>query len=111
MLENPEPVPHETLVKDLNSVVKEGLQARVQHPRGPTAFNVCQHYLKTAWQNADAEEKKYLPLVQKRIEQGSLSENIRAALARRAQKTDFRESVIDVYSSLIKRLINNQPYP
>ena len=54
---------HELLVRDFNAVIKDGLNAKVKSPHGKTARQVCQHYLKIADANADADEKKYLPLV------------------------------------------------
>jgi gamma-glutamyl:cysteine ligase YbdK (ATP-grasp superfamily) len=106
----PDFLPHAILVKDFNSVMRMGLDAPVEHPNGQTARQVCQQYLKIACKNATEEEKKYLPIVQKRIEQGNLSEIIRERVKQRAQKTDFREAVVSVYSMLIKSLVNNQPY-
>jgi hypothetical protein len=103
-------LPHEILVKDFNSVIKMGLDAKVAHPNGQTARQVCQQFLKIAWENATEEEKKYLPIIQKRIECGSLSEIIRERVQRKAQKTDFREAIINIYSRLIKNLTDNQPY-
>jgi gamma-glutamyl:cysteine ligase YbdK (ATP-grasp superfamily) len=103
-------LPHEILVKDFNSVIRMGLDAEVAHPNGQTARQVCQQFLKIAWENATKEEKKYLSIIQKRIERGNLSEIIRERVQRKAQKTDFKEAVINVYSMLIKSLIDNQPY-
>jgi gamma-glutamyl:cysteine ligase YbdK (ATP-grasp superfamily) len=101
---------HEILVKDFNSVMRMGLDAKVAHPNGQTARQVCQQFLKIAWKNATEEEKKYLPIIQKRLEHGNLSEIIRKKVQEKAQKTDFKEAVINVYSTLIKSLIGNQPY-
>jgi len=103
-------LPHEILVKDFNSVVTEGLNAKVLHPRGQTAHRVCQRLFRIAWENATEQEKKYLPIIQKRIEHGNLSEIIRGRVLRKAQKTGFREAVINVYSRLIKNLMGNEPY-
>jgi len=103
-------LPHEILVKDFNSVIRMGLDAKVAHPNGQTARQVCQQFLKIAWENATEEEKKYLPIIQKRVEHGNLSEIIRERVQQKAQKTDFKEAVINVYSMLIKSLIDNQPY-
>jgi gamma-glutamyl:cysteine ligase YbdK (ATP-grasp superfamily) len=108
--ERPDLLPHEILVKDFNAIIKNGLRAKVQHPHGPTARQVCQYLLAIALESASEEEKKYLPLVQKRIEEGSLSEIVCERVQRKAQKTDFREAVISVYLRLIKNLIDNQPY-
>jgi hypothetical protein len=110
MRETVEFLPHEILVKDFNSVVVDGLNAKVLHPHGSTARKVCQYFFKIAWENATEEEKKYLPIIQKRIECGSLSEIIRERILRKAQKTDFREAIINIYSRLIKNLADNQPY-
>jgi gamma-glutamyl:cysteine ligase YbdK (ATP-grasp superfamily) len=101
---------HDLLVKDFNLVVKEGLNAQVANPNGKTARQVCQHYWDLAREYADEEEKKYLWLIQKRLENGNLSELIRNRVLRRAEKTDFHQAVINVYSTLIKCLSDNEPY-
>ncbi len=103
-------LPHEVLVKDFNAVIKDGLNAEVSNPHGKTARQVCQYFLKLALEYATEDEKKYLWLVKKRIEEGSLSERICANVSRRAEKTDFHEAIIDVYSTLIKCLSNNEIY-
>jgi len=102
--------PHKVLVKDFNSIIKTGLKANVTHSKGHTARQVCQHLLRIAIENATKEEKKYLPIIQRRIEESSLSDVIRDRVQRRAQKTDFAEAVFIVYSNLIKSLIDNEPY-
>ncbi|MCL4430029.1 MAG: glutamate-cysteine ligase family protein [Chloroflexi bacterium] len=107
---NADLLPHTILVRDFNVVVKDGLNANVLSPHGKTARQVCQHYLRIATEHADEAEKKYLWLVKRRIEEGSLSDLIRANVLKRAQKTDFHEAVVDVYSTLIKCLSDNQPY-
>jgi len=103
-------LPHEILVKDFNSVIRMGLNAKIMHPKGQIARHIYEHFLKIAWENATEEEKKYIPIVQKRVECGNLSEIIKDRVWRKAQKTDFREAVVNVYSRLIKSLIDNQPY-
>jgi len=108
--EEAELLPHKSLVRDFNSVIMNGLKAKVLHPHGKTAREVCNYFLKIAWDNASEEEKKYLPIIQKRVEYGNLSEIIRERVQKKAQKTDFKEAVINVYSSLVKSLRINQPY-
>ncbi len=103
-------LPHELLVSDFNSTLTSGLDAKVLNPHGPTARQVCQYLFDLAWANADKEEKKYLPIVQKRIESGNLSELIRERVLKKAQKTDLKEAILSVYSTLIKCLADNQPY-
>ena len=110
MHEKPKLLPHEILVKDFNSIVENGLSAKVVHPRGLTARQVCQHFFRIAWENATEEEKKYLPIIQKRIEAGNLSEIIKERIQRKAQKTSFKEALITIYSKLIKSLADNEPY-
>ena len=102
---NAELLPHDVLVKDFNAVIKDGLNAEVSSPHGKTARQVCQHYLKLAMEHADEDEKKYLWLVKKRIEEGSLSELIRANVLRRARKQ------ISIKQSLmfIQRLLSASP--
>jgi gamma-glutamyl:cysteine ligase YbdK (ATP-grasp superfamily) len=103
-------LPHLTLVNDFNAVIADGLDAAVQNPHGPTARHVCQRLYEVAWANADAEERKYLRLVQKRIEGGNLSDVIRQDVVKKAQRTTLMEAIRNVYSKLIKCLATNQPY-
>ena len=108
--ETAELLPHKLLTRHFNSIVKEGLNARIQNSRGQTARQICQSLLQTASQNASDEEKKYLSLVQKRIETGNLSEILRERILKRSQKTDLKEAIVDVYSKLAESLIDNQPF-
>jgi hypothetical protein len=108
--DNAELLPHELLVRDFNAVIKDGLNTKVASSNGKTARQVCQHYLKIATQNADTDEKKYLPLVKRRIEEGNLSDLIRTRVQRRAEKTVYHEAIVDVYSTLINCLRNNEPF-
>jgi gamma-glutamyl:cysteine ligase YbdK (ATP-grasp superfamily) len=110
MTEQAELVCHDILVSDFNSVVSEGLDAVVLHPAGKTARDVCRYFLKLAFENADEEEKRYLWLIKKRIDEGNLSNIIRERVTRRAQKTSFVEAVRSVYSTLIKCLVDNQSF-
>jgi gamma-glutamyl:cysteine ligase YbdK (ATP-grasp superfamily) len=107
---NVELLSHEVLVKDFNNIIRCGLNAEVLNPRGKTARQVCRIYLRIAMEHATEDEKKYLWLVKKRIEEGSLSELIHERVLRRAQKTSLDQSIMDVYSTLIKCLMDNQPY-
>jgi gamma-glutamyl:cysteine ligase YbdK (ATP-grasp superfamily) len=103
-------LPHELLVKDFNRIIKEGLNAQVSNPRGKIARQVCQYYLKLASEYAKEDEKKYLWIIKKRIENGNLSEIIQNRVLKRAEKTDFHEAIVNVYSTLIKCLSDNEPY-
>ncbi|MGD0979147.1 MAG: glutamate-cysteine ligase family protein [Candidatus Bathyarchaeia archaeon] len=105
--ENLHLLPHEVLVNDLNSIVAEGLNAR---PSGRSARAVCESLYAVAWKNASQQERKYLPIVRKRIDNGSLSEIIRERVKKKTQKTDFGEAVITVYSKLAESLMDNRPY-
>ncbi len=91
-------------------VIKDGLNAQVSNPHGKTARQVCQYYLNLAFDYATEDEKKYLWIIKKRVENGSLSEIIRDRVLRRANKTDFHEAVINVYLTLIRSLSDNEPY-
>jgi gamma-glutamyl:cysteine ligase YbdK (ATP-grasp superfamily) len=110
MEEKIELLSHRTLVEDFNAVVTNGLNAKVRHPHGRTAREVCVWLLKRAEIHASEEEAKCLPLVRKRVDEGSLSEILRERICRKAQRTDLKEAVVSVYSSLIKSLIDNEPY-
>jgi gamma-glutamyl:cysteine ligase YbdK (ATP-grasp superfamily) len=103
-------LPHSLLIKDFNSIIAKGLNARTEHPKGKNARQVCEHFFEIARENASSEERKYLPVVKKRIECGSLSEIIRERVERKAEKTDLKEAIVCVYSKLMKNLIDNEPY-
>ena len=103
-------LPHQILTNDFASVVADGLGAKLQNPHGRTARKVSLSLLKIAFENASEEEKKYLPLIQKRITKGNLSEIVRERVQVRGQKTDLREAILNVYSNLAESLIDNQPY-
>lgn len=108
--ENAETLPHETLVKDFQSIMKAGLNAKTMYPYGQTARQVCRHLYETAWENASEEEKEYLSIIERRIENGNLSETILENVRKRAGKTDLKEAILHVYLSLTKSLRDNQPY-
>ncbi len=103
-------LPHEVLVKDFDAVIKDGLNAKTSSPNGSTAKQICQGYLSLAEKYADDDEKKYLWLIKRRIEEGSLSEVIRKKVRQQAEKTDFHQAIHAVYSTLINCLNTNQPY-
>jgi gamma-glutamyl:cysteine ligase YbdK (ATP-grasp superfamily) len=108
--ERVEPLPYQLLISDFNSVIAKGLNAKVLHPKGKTARQVCQYLFNLASENAEETEKKYLWIVKKRIENGNLSELIRERVIKKAQRTDLKEAILNVYSTLIKCLADNQPY-
>jgi len=100
----------DVLVEDLNAVIESGLEARVLHPKGPSARDVCKYLLRVALENASVEERSYLPLIKKRIEEGSLSNLIRRDIMKKAQKTDLEEAMLSVYLKLVEHLIKNEMY-
>ncbi|MEM3652633.1 MAG: glutamate-cysteine ligase family protein [Nitrososphaerales archaeon] len=110
MREDVQLMPIATLIEDFKSVVRFGLNAEVSHPLGPTSRDVCKHLLQIAWRNATHEEKGYLHVIERRLEEGNLSEVIKRRVYARAQKTDFGEAVVDVYSNLSESLVDNEPY-
>jgi len=103
-------LPHNVLVKDFKAIVKDGLKAKVSNPTGPTAKQILEKYLVLAQKYANEDEKQYLWLIKRRIEEGSLSEIIKRKVKLRAQKTDLHEAIKNTYSMLINCLLNNEPY-
>jgi len=103
-------LPHEILVENLNQIVRDGLDAYVQHPKGKTARQVCHHLLEIASKNATWEEKKYLHIVRQRIDKGNLSDIILKEVAKKVQKTDFAEAILNVYTTLADCLEKNKVY-
>ena len=108
--QDPEFLPHTVLVQNLNAIMMNGLSASVHHPHGETARRVCEYYYNIALRNATADEEKYLPIIQRRIERGNLSEILRERVEKKSQRTDLREAIIDTYSELAESLARNQPY-
>jgi gamma-glutamyl:cysteine ligase YbdK (ATP-grasp superfamily) len=103
-------IPRQHLIQDLNAVMQQGLQARVHHPYGPTAKQVCRRLLHIATNHATAEEKQYLSSVRRRIEEGNLANLLRRDIENKAQKTTMHEAILTIYSRLIKHLQRNEMY-
>jgi hypothetical protein len=103
-------LPHDLLVRDFRSVAKNGLEAKVLHPKGPTARDVCRHLLKITHSNSSDEEKAYLPIVRRRIEEGNLSKTIAERVRQRSQKTGTHEAIVRTYQDLTRSLIDNRPF-
>jgi gamma-glutamyl:cysteine ligase YbdK (ATP-grasp superfamily) len=99
---------HPTLVQNFRQVLRKGLQAHVQHPKGKTAGEVCGHLLQTALSNATDEERKYLPIIKQRIEGGNLSNIILRNVAKKTQRTDLKEAIFTTYSRLADTLEKNE---
>jgi phosphoenolpyruvate synthase/pyruvate phosphate dikinase len=103
-------LPHAVLVKDLHAIMMKGLGVPVHHPLGATARQVCRYFHDVALKNATEEEKKYLPIILRRIERGNLSEILRQRILDKSRREDFREAIIDIYSELVESLTQNRPY-
>jgi gamma-glutamyl:cysteine ligase YbdK (ATP-grasp superfamily) len=103
-------LPHKTLVSNFHQVIKKGLEARVNHPLGSTARQVCRAMYEIAFRNAEEDEKRFLGLVKRRIEDGSLSELILKEVNRRMQRTSFKEATLSIYSILVHSLEENRPW-
>jgi hypothetical protein len=103
-------LPHSLLVKDFNAIIKNGLNARISHPKASTARKICRHLLNIAYKNASNEERRYLQIVKKRIEDGNLSETITEHIRRRSQRTDLKEAILSIYSRLTEKLRKNEIY-
>ncbi len=103
-------LPHDVLVNDLSAVIKSGLDAQVRHPAGSTAREVCCHLYRIAEESASPEERRYLWIIKRRIEEGNLSNLVLRAVAKKAQRTDLEEAILNVYSSLTENLRENKVY-
>jgi gamma-glutamyl:cysteine ligase YbdK (ATP-grasp superfamily) len=105
-----EPILHAVSVKNLQAVIRQGLDAQVKHLKGETARQVCKHLLIIAEKNASREEKRYLGTVKRRITEGSLSDQILKQVSKKTLKTDLNEAIFSVYSSLADCLEQNRVY-
>ena len=99
---------HSLLVEDLNVIIREGLRARIHHPKFRSARDVCCYFYDIAFENASGEEKKYLWIIKKRIEKGNLSEIITERVKRRMQKTDLAEAIFSTYTKMAEKLLKNE---
>jgi len=103
-------LPLKILIGDYKTVIRGGLDAEVQHPRGPTARDVCRHLYKIAEKNSDQEEKEYLQIAKKIIEEGNLSDRIIRNIEKNRQRTDIEEAILKIYLELSSCLEKNQIY-
>jgi hypothetical protein len=103
-------LPHSLLVTDLHAIMRDGLNAKVNHPKSSTARGVCRYLLDIAYKNAFPEERSYLPIIKKRIDGGNLSEKIAEHIRRRSQRTDLKEAILNIYSQLAVKLKRNEIY-
>ncbi len=103
-------LPHELLVKDFKSVIRDGLDAKVLYPDAQTARDVCLRFYDIAEKNATEDEGKYLWLVRKKIDRGSLSNLIARDVTKKSGRTSFEEAVRSVYLRLTENLRENKPY-
>jgi len=101
---------HAVLLADFHRVMRKGLRAEVQHPRGKTAKEVLRCILQIALRNATNEERDYLPMINTRIEHGNLSDLILRKVVEKAQKTELEEAILAIYSKMANCLEKNQPY-
>jgi len=102
--------PHQVLVENLGAVIRNGLDAEVSHPKGATAREVCRYLLEVAEREASKEDRQFLWVVKKRIEEGSLSNLILRNVTKRMQKTSLEEATLGVYTALTKCLEDNKVY-
>ncbi|HEX6558010.1 MAG TPA: glutamate-cysteine ligase family protein [Longimicrobiales bacterium] len=116
------PLPdHRLLVADFQSTIEQGCQARVHAPHVETGRDssglasvrdVLKLLIAGARDQAPAEDTKYLDLIERVAESGSLSERIRARLQPYAHKPaeEFNEMVRHTYIQLVDCLESNEPW-
>ena len=111
---------HDLLVEDFQATVREGSEARVQAPhlegaRGEDGKIAVRDALAAlvdiVSRRAPAEEKPYLAEVARMVEQGSLSECLKRALAPWIdQEEGFTEAARRVWIELAECLVENRPW-
>ncbi|MGQ0815706.1 MAG: glutamate-cysteine ligase family protein [Gemmatimonadota bacterium] len=112
---------HELLVEDFQATIQHGTEAWVHAPHAETARNangcarvkdVLKLLLAGARAHAPMQDMKYLDLVERVIESGSLSERIRNHLLPYASRSadEFNEATRHLYSQLIDSLEANEPW-
>jgi hypothetical protein len=111
---------HAMLVADLDEVIRDGSQARVQayHLRpvgaGDTtaARSVLGLLLEGAYAEAPPEERVYFELLEDRVRRGNLSERIAHQVRRREGRREGGRRVViqEVYGELMDCLEHNTPW-
>ncbi|MGQ0561049.1 MAG: glutamate-cysteine ligase family protein [Gemmatimonadota bacterium] len=112
---------HELLIADLHSTIADGTAARVQAPHvaitraedgRARVRDVLALLLQGARARAPTDEMKYLDLVERMIDSGSLAERIRAQLLpyAHAPAEEFNEAARRLYIQLVDNLESNQPW-
>lgn len=99
---------HPLLVDNLHTIMRDGLKAKIHHPKFKSVQGFCRFLFDIAYESAFKEEKKYLWIIKKRIENGNLSDLITDRVKRRMQKTDLTEAIFSTYSKLAEKLLKNQ---
>jgi len=102
-------VSQQTLVHNLWSAMKDGLNARFV-PGDTSAKKTCSELYKTAYENAAEEEKRYLPIALDRITNGNLAERILRNLRGYCSKHGFDEALNRIFRSVAECLRENRIY-
>jgi gamma-glutamyl:cysteine ligase YbdK (ATP-grasp superfamily) len=111
IIKHPKPfMPYQLLTRDFNAVIEQGLDAKVHHPYGPTARDVCSYYLRIASENASPEEAAYLSHIKARIEEGSLATLIRRDLQHCGKNMAWEDAITHIYQKLVTCLARNHTY-
>ena len=113
---------HGMLVEDFDRTVAAGSRGEVsaghfkpwlpRSGRPATSGAVLLALLANCEREVPAAEKKYLPLVERRLRGGSLSERMRAVIERRCGRSESRmpDVIQAVYGELAACLENNEPW-
>jgi glutathione synthase/RimK-type ligase-like ATP-grasp enzyme/gamma-glutamyl:cysteine ligase YbdK (ATP-grasp superfamily) len=109
--------PHHVLVADFEACIRDGSQANVMAPHlldggsGAPVRLVLETLLARARGTVAGEDASYLALVDGIVEQGTLSERIRARLEPHAGTDDsLRSALREVYTELAECLLANEPW-
>lgn len=106
---------HGLLVRDFHATVRAGTRAQVQAPhveRASTAADVLKIMLDGARAHAPTKDMKYLDLVERVVESGSLGERIKARLQPYTEKSaqELKEAARQIYIELANCLDANEPW-
>jgi glutathione synthase/RimK-type ligase-like ATP-grasp enzyme/gamma-glutamyl:cysteine ligase YbdK (ATP-grasp superfamily) len=113
------PPPTDTLVADFHACVRDGSAALVRAPHltgvtdgpGTRVGDVLRMLRERAERAVPVEDAGYLQLIDTIIEQGPLSERIRARLEPHAgSETALRRALREVYRELSECLVSNEPW-
>jgi gamma-glutamyl:cysteine ligase YbdK (ATP-grasp superfamily) len=108
-IDRPTALPHEVLVRDYESIVRNGLHAQVRHPFSSNSREVCERLLTIALEFSTREERPYLRTLHTRLHDGNLAECILKSLSG-SSGSDICGKMLQICRKLARCLVKNETF-